>query len=386
MKRDRYWSALLLVVCCLAAGCRMEPTPLSTPQSTLPAPTQTPYIIVATSTPLSEADLRPLDVEEQLITNLYERVGPSVVHIASRVVAMDFFFGPMASEGTGSGFVWDDQGHIVTNYHVIADADRIEVIFSDESQAEAEVVGIDPRNDLAVLRVDPTTTRLQPVQLATAEAMRVGQRAIAIGNPFGLDRTLTTGVISALGRPLETEDGEFIFNVIQTDAAINPGNSGGPLLNSRGEVIGVNTSIRQGAEGIGFAVPVETLRRIVPVLIAEGRYQHPSLGLLGYSITAALADELALPVERGILVAQLLRGGPADGAGVRGAQQQVVVGNRRILAGGDIIVAIDGVEVVDWNALQEYLELNKRVGESVTLSLLRGQEPLEITVILAAES
>jgi len=330
--------------------------------------------------------LRPLDVEEQLITNLYERVGPSVVHIASRVVTMDFFFGPMASEGTGSGFVWDDQGHIVTNYHVIADADRIEVIFSDESQAEAEVVGIDPRNDLAVLRVDPSTTRLQPVQLATAEAMRVGQRAIAIGNPFGLDRTLTTGVISALGRPLETEDGEFIFNVIQTDAAINPGNSGGPLLNSRGEVIGVNTSIRQGAEGIGFAVPVETVRRIVPVLIAEGRYQHPSLGLLGYSITAALADELALPVERGILVAQLLRGGPADVAGVRGAQQQVVVGNRRILAGGDIIVAIDGVEVVDWNGLQEYLELNKRVGESVTLSLLRGQEPLQITVTLAAES
>lgn len=386
MKCDRYWNGLLFVVCCLAAGCRMEPTTLSTPQSTLPAPTQTPYIIVATPTPLSEADLRPLDVEEQLITNLYERVGPSVVHIASRVVTMDFFFGPMASEGTGSGFVWDDQGHIVTNYHVIADADRIEVIFSDESQAEAEVVGIDPRNDLAVLRVDPSTTRLQPVQLATAEAMRVGQRAIAIGNPFGLDRTLTTGVISALGRPLETEDGEFIFNVIQTDAAINPGNSGGPLLNSRGEVIGVNTSIRQGAEGIGFAVPVETVRRIVPVLIAEGRYQHPSLGLLGYSITAALADELALPVERGILVAQLLRGGPADVAGVRGAQQQVVVGNRRILAGGDIIVAIDGVEVVDWNGLQEYLELNKRVGEFVTLSLLRGQEPLQITVTLAAES
>jgi S1-C subfamily serine protease len=349
-------------------------------------PTQTPFIIVATPTPLSDADLRPLDIEEELITNLYERVGPSVVHIASRIITMDFFYGPMASEGTGSGFIWDEQGHIVTNYHVIADADRIEVIFSDETQAEAEVVGIDPRNDLAVIKVDPTTTLLKPIALGAAEEIRVGQRAIAIGNPFGLDRTLTTGVVSALGRPLETEDGNYIYNVIQTDAAINPGNSGGPLLNSRGEVIGVNTSIRQGAEGIGFAVPIETLKRVVPVLIGEGRYLHPSLGLYGYSINAALAEELLLPVERGILVAQLIRGGPADVAGIRGAQQQVIIGNRRILAGGDIIVAIDGVEVTDWNGLQEYLELNTRVGETVMLSLLRDGQPLELRLTLAAES
>lgn len=371
-----------------AAGCRLQPA--SVPVSTAPlatlAPTQTPFVIVATPTPLSEAELRPLDIEEQLVTNLYERVGPSVVHIASRIITMDFFYGPMASEGTGSGFIWDEQGHIVTNYHVIADADRIEVIFSDESQAEAEVVGIDPRNDLAVLRVDPTTTPLRPIDLGAADEIRVGQRAIAIGNPFGLDRTLTTGVVSALGRPLETEDGNYIYNVIQTDAAINPGNSGGPLLNSRGEVIGVNTSIRQGAEGIGFAVPVETLKRVVPVLIAEGRYLHPSLGLYGYSINAALAEELSLPVERGILVAQLIRGGPADAAGVRGAQQQVIIGNRQVLAGGDIIVAIDGIGVADWNGLQEYLALNRQVGDSVSLSLLRDGQPLELELVLAAES
>ena len=372
------------VVVLLLAACRIDfATDTATP--TAPPATPTPIIIVATPTPLADADLLPIDIEEQLITNLYERVGPSVVHVASEIVTVDFFFGPMASEGTGSGFVWDDAGHIVTNYHVIEDASRIEVIFSDESQVEAEVVGVDPRNDLAVLRVDPAATALQPLALGAAETIRVGQRAIAIGNPFGLDRTLTTGVVSALGRPLETETGDYIFNVIQTDAAINPGNSGGPLLNSRGEVIGINTAIQEGAEGIGFAVPVETLRRVVPVLVAEGQYRHPTLGLLGYSITAPLAEALGLPVDNGVLVAQLARGGPADAAGVRGAQREAIVGNRRVLAGGDILTHLDGRAIADWNALLEYLELNKRVGDSVTLSLLRDGQPLTLEVTLAAQ-
>jgi len=371
----------------LLAACRID----SAGSATAPtAPPPTPIVIVATPTPLADADLLPIDIEEQLITNLYERVGPSVVHVASEIVTMDFFFGPVASEGTGSGFVWDDAGHIVTNYHVVEDANRIEVIFSDESQVEAEVVGVDPRNDLAVLRVDPSTldsraTTLRPLTLGAADTIRVGQRAIAIGNPFGLDRTLTTGVVSALGRPLETESGDYIFNVIQTDAAINPGNSGGPLLNSRGEVIGINTAIQEGAEGIGFAVPVETLQRVVPVLVAEGQYRHPTLGLLGYSITAPLAEALGLPVERGVLVAQLSRGGPADAAVVRGAQQEAVVGNRRVLAGGDILTHLDGREIADWNALLEYLELNKRVGDRLTLSLLRDGQPLTLEATLAAE-
>ena len=372
------------VVVLLLAACRIDfATDTATP--TAPPATPTPIIIVATPTPLADANLLPIDIEEQLISNLYERVGPSVVHVASEIVTVDFFFGPMASEGTGSGFVWDDAGHIVTNYHVIEDASRIEVIFSDESQVEAEVVGVDPRNDLAVLRVDPAATALQPLALGAAETIRVGQRAIAIGNPFGLDRTLTTGVVSALGRPLETETGDYIFNVIQTDAAINPGNSGGPLLNSRGEVIGINTAIQEGAEGIGFAVPVDTLRRVVPVLVSEGRYPHATLGLLGYSISAALAEALGLPVERGVLVAQLGRGGPADAAGVRGAQQEVIVGNRRVLAGGDIITHLDGREIADWNALLEYLELNKLVGDPVTLTLLRDGQPLTVEATLAAE-
>ena len=381
----RIYQLILLALAGLAlAGCRIQSA--DNPPTATPPPTPTPVVVVATPTPLSDADLLPIDIEEQLITNLYERVGPSVVHIASEVVTMDFFFGPLASEGTGSGFVWDDAGHIVTNYHVVEDATRIEVIFSDESQVEAEVVGVDPRNDLAVLRVDPAAnTLLQPLALGAADAIRVGQRAIAIGNPFGLDRTLTTGVVSALGRPLETESGDYIFNVIQTDAAINPGNSGGPLLNSRGEVIGINTAIQEGAEGIGFAVPVETLRRVVPVLVSEGSYPHATLGLLGYSISTALAEALGLPVERGVLVAQLGRGGPADAAGVRGAQQEVIVGNRRVLAGGDIITHLDGREIADWNGLLEYLELNKRVGDPITLSLLRDGQPLTLEATLGAE-
>ncbi|MBX7251211.1 MAG: trypsin-like peptidase domain-containing protein [Candidatus Promineofilum sp.] len=379
--------ALLLAALLPLAGCRLSAAE-SAPTATA-APPPTPVVVVttvvATPTPLSDSDLLPLDIEEQLITNLYERAGPSVVHISSEVMTMDFFFGPMSSEGTGSGFVWDDAGHIVTNYHVVADANKIEVIFSDDRQVEAEVVGVDPRNDLAVLRVDPGATTVRPLPVAAADDVRVGQRAIAIGNPFGLDRTLTTGVVSALGRPLETDTGDYIFNVIQTDAAINPGNSGGPLLNSRGEVIGINTAIQQGAEGIGFAVPAATLRRVVPVLLTNGAYRHATLGLLGYSITAGLAEALGLPVDQGVLVAQLARGGPAEVAGVRGAQQEVIVGNSRVLAGGDIITALDGNPIGDWNALLEYLELHKAVGDAITLSLLRDGQPLTVQATLGAE-
>jgi S1-C subfamily serine protease len=385
MRKNRFFMLLMLTLLALPAlSCALPalapPTPIPTP-----LPTATPIILVATPTPLSEADLALLDVAEQLVINLYERAGPSVVHITTRVVTMSFFFGPMSSEGTGSGFVLDEAGHIVTNYHVVENAESITVIFADETETAARVIGVDPRNDLAVLAVEELPPDIQPLPLGDASELRVGQRAIAIGNPFGLEQTLTTGVISALGRPLQTESNNFIFNVIQTDAAINPGNSGGPLLNSRGEVIGVNTAIREGAEGIGFAVPVDTVQRIVPVLIEEGTYPHPSLGLLGYSITPGLAEALQLPVEQGILVAQLYRDGPAVQAGVRGAQQEVIIGNRRMLVGGDILIAIDGAPVRDWNRLLEYLALNTQVGDTVTLTLIRDGRELELPVVLARE-
>jgi S1-C subfamily serine protease len=379
------WGAFLAAGLLALAGCGGLPDAAVPAFSPTVGPTASPSLSVATPTPLSEADLAPIDIEERLVTNLYERVGPSVVHITAQIVTMDFFFGPMASEGTGSGFVWDELGHIVTNYHVVEGAETVVVIFSDETQVPAAVVGVDPRNDLAVLRVDPAAADLHPVALGSSADLRVGQRAIAIGNPFGLDRTLTTGVISALGRPLETEDRGTIYDVIQTDAAINPGNSGGPLLNSRGEVIGVNTAVRQDAQGIGFAIPVDTVQRVVPILIRDGRYEHPTLGLLGYTITPVLAEALDLPVERGVLVAQLWRGGPADRVGVRGAQREVIIGNRRVLAGGDIITEIDGEPIDGWDALAEYLSLRTKVGDEVTLGLNRDGEPVAVRLRLAAE-
>lgn len=379
--------SFLFFLAAVLLGCALTPAatiPTSTPNPTsTPAPTNTPIIIVATPTPLGDDVLTPLDVEEQLITNLYERAGPAVVHITARVITVNFFFGPLPNEGTGSGFVYDEAGHIVTNYHVIEGADQIEVKFSDDLELPARVIGVDPPNDLAVLRLEERPSHLVPLPLGSSAEVTVGQRAVAIGNPFGLDRTLTTGVVSALGRPLRTEDGNVIYDVIQTDAAINPGNSGGPLLNSRGEVIGINTAIRADAVGIGFAVPVDTVKRIVPVLIAQGAYPHPWTGLLGYSISPALAARLRLPVQRGILVAQLYRDGPAVRAGVRGASQEVILGNRRYLVGGDIITAVDDQPVNDWDSLTRYLELHTAVGDMITLSLLRNGRPLtaELTLL-----
>jgi S1-C subfamily serine protease len=380
MKRN--WFILIPLFFALLTGClRFQPEMVAT---AVP-PTATPIIIVATPTPLSPADLAPIDIEEQLVTNLYDRVGPSVVHITAQIITMNFFFGPSASEGTGSGFVYDEAGHIVTNYHVIEGAESIEVKFSDGVSLPASVVGADPANDLAVLAVAGDIPDVVPLELGSSADLRVGQRAIAIGNPFGLDRTLTTGVVSALGRPLQTDSDNFIYNVIQTDAAINPGNSGGPLLDSRGQVIGVNTAVRQDAEGIGFAVPVDTIQRIVPVLIAEGTYPHPWLGLLGYSITPGLAEALQLPVETGVLVAQLYREGPAIEVGIRGAQDQVIIGNQRVLVGGDIITAVNGTSITDWNNLTKFLELNTEVGQTVTLSLLRDGQILEQSLTLTAQ-
>lgn len=386
MVRCKRLAVLLLGVVLLAAvsGCGLLDGGETAVQPT-PAPSPTPIVIIATPTPLPDEMLAPIDVEEALVTNLYERVGPSVVHITTRVVTMSFFFGPSASEGTGSGFVWDRDGHIVTNYHVIENAESIEVKLSDDEVVQARVVGADPQNDLAVLQIDVPADALNPLTPGASDSLRVGQRAIAIGNPFGLDRTLTTGVVSALGRPLQTDQDNYIFNVIQTDAAINPGNSGGPLLNSRGEVIGVNTAVRQDAQGIGFAIPIDTVKRVVPVLIEQGSYPHPWLGLLGYSITPGLANALDLPVTSGVLVAQLYRNGPAVEAGIQGATQQVIIGNRRVLAGGDIITAVNGTAVTDWNSLTEYLELNTRVGDTITLSIIRGSQPMDITLTLAAQ-
>ena len=375
-------SILIILLTIALVGCKLTLPRIIEQQEPTPAPTPTPIVIIVTPTPLPPDMLEAVDVEEQLVINVYEQVSPAVVHIASRVITLSFFWGPIPQEGTGSGFVIDKEGHIVTNNHVVEGADEVEVTLSDGTRVPAEVVGTDPFNDLAVIKINVPSAKLYPVELGSSADLRVGQRAIAIGNPFGLDRTLTTGVISSLGRPLEAENGRVIYNVIQTDAAINPGNSGGPLLDSRGRVIGVNTAIRTGAENIGFAVPVDTVKRVVPELIEKGRYRHPWLGTLSYSIDPELVQGLRLPVEKGILVAQIYRDSPAAKADLRGGNREVTVGNRRIIAGGDIILAIDGQPIENHEDLTVYLETETQVGQVVELTIMRGDQEMTIEVEL----
>lgn len=352
----------------------------------VPTVTPVPTIIpTATVTPLPAVLLEPIDVEEELITNLYERVSPSVVNITARVISYDIFFGAMPSEGTGSGFVIDEEGHIVTNWHVVEGAESVEVTFSDETTVAAQILGADPPNDLAVLQVDVAPDLLHPIEWGSSADLRVGQRAIAIGNPFGLERTLTTGVVSALGRPLQLDNDQFIFDVIQTDAAINPGNSGGPLLDSRGRVIGVNTAIRDDAQGIGFTVPADTVRRILPDLIELGYYRHPWTGFLGYDITPQLAEILQLPVERGILVTQIYRDSPASQSGIRGAQREAIIGNRRVLVGGDIVTAIDGEPIGSWQDLQKFLQLQAVAAQRIVIDIVRAGQTLQVEMTLGVQ-
>jgi len=339
------------------------PTSTSWSQEATPIQPPTP------APPPAEA-LSLLDAEEAVVAYIYETAGPSVVHITSRTEVWDFWRGVVPQEGTGSGFVYDTQGRIVTNNHVIEGASEIEVVLADGTVLSAEVVGTDAYYDLAVLGVDPAQLPAPPLPLGSAETLRVGQRVLAIGNPFGLDRTLTTGVISALDRTIESESGSLVGNAIQTDAAINPGNSGGPLLNSRGEVIGVNTAITSpsgGSVGIGFAVPISVVQRVVPDLIAYGRYRHPSLRVqvreLGYEVRPAADGP-----QHGLLIVALDANGPAEQAGLQAAEARQQ-GFRTYFVGGDIIVAINGEAVHTRDDLTLYLEKYALPGDTVTLTV-----------------
>ena len=351
-----------------------------------PLPTPTPQIVIIVATPTPGLPPEMVDVGEERIIAVYERVSPAVVNITTRVLRESFFFGVYPEEGTGSGFLWDRDGHIVTNYHVVRGAQSVEVAFSDEIVRPATIVGVDPMNDLAVLHVDDVPPGVQPIELGDASKLRVGQRAIAIGNPFGqFERTLTTGVISALNRTITIDENTVLRHVIQTDAAINRGNSGGPLLDSFGRLIGVNSAIYSPtgtSAGIGLAISVDTVKRVVPELIARGRYPHPWLGILGYGITPALAQALDLPVEQGLLVARIYRDSPAARAGLRGARREVIIGNRIILAGGDILTAVDGQPIRSMDDLDAYLEEHTRVGQTVILDVVRGEQHLQISVEL----
>ncbi len=386
------WISLLLGGCTAQAPLRFA-TDSAAPTAT---PTQTPAPVVdAPSNMLDSADVALIDAAgldffERRVVNVYEEVAPSVVSITTRTLRRDFFFNIVPQEGAGSGFVLDREGHILTNYHVIEGVETIEVSFGDQLTALAEVIGIDPRNDVAVLKVDVAPEQLHPVTLGSSANLSVGQWAIAIGNPFGqFGRTLTTGVISALDRTIEGPDNRTITGIIQTDAAINRGNSGGPLLDSSGRVIGITSAIFSptgASAGVGFAVPVDTIKRILPDLLTFGRYRHPWLGIRHvYNITPGLADVLNLPVDKGLLLVQLYDSSPLLNAGIRGAQREEIIGNQRVYTGGDIVTAVNGAPIDAIAELETLLESTYRVGDVVTITLIRDGRTLETQVELVEE-
>jgi S1-C subfamily serine protease len=325
--------------------------------------------------PASEDEANDIDV--------YKRVSPAVVNITSMTVDFDFFFNPMPKQGSGSGSIIDAQGHVLTNYHVIEGARVLEVTLADKHRFKAKPVGIDPSNDLAVIKIEPKKP-LQIVQLGSSSNLQVGQKVLAIGNPFGLEGTLTTGVISSLRRSIKAENGKLIDDVIQTDAAINPGNSGGPLLNSHGELIGINSQIFStsgGNIGIGFAVPVNTAKRIIPDLISEGRVRRPYVRLYGYEITPELAEVLQLPVDHGFLLARVQSDDSFGQAGIRGGRQAYLVGNSMMILGGDILVEIDGQSIDSKVQLDRILD-SKKPGEVVTVKIYRQNRAMTLRVPL----
>jgi len=322
-----------------------------------------------------------LDEEEQNNISVYKRNIPSVVNVTSRAVAFDFFYGLVPQEGQGSGFVIDKEGHILTNYHVVADARQVEVTMHNRKKYKASIVGTDPTHDLAVIQIKAPD--LVPSVLGDSRNLQVGQKVYAIGNPFGLAGTMTRGIVSSI-RPVREPNGAMIDEAIQTDAAINPGNSGGPLMNWHGEVIGINTmilsSVGQNA-GIGFAIPINTAKAVLNDLMTLGRVRRPALGVRTIAISPELADELGLPVDYGLLIIQVTPGGSADQAGLRGGNERAYLGNTPIMLGGDVIVAIDGQKIEDEQDLAQMMN-NHRAGDTIKVTVYRGKRKMDVDVSL----
>jgi S1-C subfamily serine protease len=336
---------------------------------------------------LTEAEAAPAyDAEEQNNIAVYKRVLPSVVNITSKALVFNFFYGTVPQEGQGSGFILDKAGHVLTNFHVVEGANRgVKVMLSNKKSYDAKVVGTDKVHDLALLQIE--APNLEPVTLADSGGLSVGQKVYAIGNPFGLSGTMTRGIISSI-RTLPSARGSenaSIEDAIQTDAAINPGNSGGPLLNSRGEVIGINTMIASnGAEqssGIGFAIPINTAKAVLADLTRYGRVKRPSLGIQSYAIGSDLAEQMGLAAESGVLVQKVVPGGAAERAGIHGGNQQAYVGNTSILLGGDLIVAVDGQQVVDPQDINTLL-YKHQAGDTISVTLYRGKRQITLKLIL----
>jgi S1-C subfamily serine protease len=401
-KHILFYATALLVVALVTAGCGASLIqPVSNAAAAPPAAT------VAAPVPAVNGP----DVQTEILTSVYQRVNPSVVNISitknvSQSSAFPFPFGnnnnnnnnnsgtrPFVEQGLGSGFVYDMQGHIITNNHVVDGAKTVEVTFADDVTVPATVVGTDPGSDLAVIQVKVDPSELHPVTLGNSDQLQVGQRAIAIGNPFGLEGSLTSGIISGMGRTLPASNSNFVIpNIIQTDAPINPGNSGGPLLNDQGEVIGVNSAIvpstnsngQSGFLGIGFAIPVNIVKQEIPTLIAGKQFEHPWLGISGTTLGLDLAKAMNLSVQHGVLVVQVLNNSPASKAGLQGSNQTVTFQGQDVPSGGDVITAIDNQPVNKFDDLLTYLTNNTKVGQQVTLKVLRNGQEQSIQLTLAA--
>ena len=325
-----------------------------------------------------------MSTDEKINVDVFDRVHPAVVNITTTTLSMNFWMEIIPNEGQGSGFIIDSMGYILTNNHVVANAQKVIVTLSGGRKIPASLVGRDPTSDLAVIKI-PSGSVDEAVTLGDSDQIRVGQKAIAIGNPFGLSHTLTTGIVSAIGRSIKTSENTQIDDLIQTDAAINPGNSGGPLLNSSGEVIGINTaifSLSGGYQGIGFAIPINRAKDVATQLITTGRVARPWLGITGISVTPVLARELYLDVDNGVMVVEVISGSPADEAGLRGGRRSAIISGMRVLLGGDIITAINSVEVSDMEGMVRTLnEFN--VGETIFVQVYRDRRTVEVPVVLS---
>jgi len=386
MKRYlRLWIIMFIVL--LSLGCAItipksfDILPQFETKSEFEERVETPVQVIATPVPIALPE-NVVD-EQSLLVTLYARINPSVVNIT----VYQLQGGTMTAIGQGSGFLYDEDRHIVTNAHVVQDADQLEVTFSDGLITSADIVGLDLNSDLAVVQVEDVPDSIKGLTLGKMEDLAVGQTVLAIGNPFGLEGTLTKGIISALGRDIPALTPFSIPQSIQTDAAINPGNSGGPLLNLHGEVIGVNAQIETGNtsrsnSGVGFAIPVNIVEKVVPELIEKNKVEWSWVGVSGRSLTPDIVEAMNLPVNKGAYIADITKGGPAEKAGLHGSDKRVKVNRREIEIGGDVIVAIDNQPIESFDDLLIYVAMQTKPQQDIKLTVIRDGKTKELTLTL----